>query len=426
MRVLLFAPAFAPYMGSESLVTSKLVMTLRRADCDVDVISRCEQELYSNNWESPWTDLQACTQELVPPPRSKVLLIAERVADALTLGHPTAGLRWARLAVKRGRQMLAEKHYDALISRSPPETGHLPALILARETGIPWMANWNDPPVGAWPAPYTNGSQMHQWIYKRLARQVLNLATAHTFPSERLAQHIFRHFKITPTATTAIIPHAAMPGLQLQPLKMSTDVFRLCHAGKLCNARDPRKFLEGVRQFLAAERLPAGQFIFDQIGHVDSDLQVLSREYGIQEHVRCTGPMTYLATMEYLSQSDVAVLVEAPCEEGIFLPSKLVDYAQTGRPILAASPINGTVADLMAKHGGGIAADTSSCESIAKALTALYRAWKRRELDEKFNSRELGKQFESGSILEGYRVIFQDLRIECKFSQRYENPKPND
>ena len=398
-------------------MTSKLVLTLRQFGCEVDVISRAELELYGNSWELPWTELQTCTQELVPASRSKALLLAERVVDAVTLGHPIAGLRWARLAVQRGREMLNQKRYDALISRAPPEVGHLPALILARETGVPWIANWNDPPVGAWPTPYSNGSQVHQWIYERLARQVLTQATALTFPSERLAQHIFRHFEINPQPRVAIIPHAAMPGLQLPPLRKSTDVFRLCHAGKLCNARDPRKFLEGIQQFLVAERLPAGQFIFDQIGHVDADLQVLSREYGIQEHVRCTGPMSYLATMEYLSQSDVAVLVEAPCEEGIFLPSKLIDYAQTGRPIFAASPRNGTVADLMAKHGGGIAADTSSSESIAGALTALHRAWKRRELDEKFNSRELCKQFTSDSILDSYQEILQVLRIECKFNQ---------
>lgn len=410
MKVLLFAPAFAPYMGSESLVASKLVLTLRQSGCEVDVISRSELEIYGNTWEFPWTELQTCTQELVPPHRSKAFLLAERVVDALALGYPIAGLRWARLAVERGRQMLAQKRYDVLISRSPPDIGHLPALILARETGVPWVATWNDPPVGAWPAPYTNGSQLPKWFHIRLARQVLAQASAHIFPSERLAHHICRHLKITPPATIAIIPHAAMPRLQLPPLQNRTDAFRLCHAGKLCNARDPRKFLEAVRQFLVAQRPPAGQFTFDQIGHVDSDLLALSREYGIQEHVRCTGPMSYLATMEYLSQSDVVVLVEAPCEEGIFLPSKLVDYAQTGRPILAASPKIGTVADLLAKHGGGIVADTSSCESIVEALTTLYKAWKREELDKNYNSTELGKQFDSSSILAGYQGIFQHLR----------------
>lgn len=412
MKVLMIAPAFAPYMGSESLVASKLVLTLRQSGCEVDVISRSELEIYGNSWEFPWTALQTCTQELVPPHRSKVFLLAERVVDALQLGYPIAGLRWARLAVERGRQMLAQKRYDALISRSPPDIGHLPALILARETGVPWVASWNDPPIGAWPAPYSNGSQLHKWFHLRLARQVLTQASAHIFPSERLAQHICRYFEIAPPDTISIIPHAAMPGLQLPALRNSTDTFRLCHAGKLCNARDPRKFLEAVRQFLIAQKLPAGQFFFDQIGHVDRDLLALSREYGIHDYVRCTGPMSYLATMEYLSQSDVVVLVEAPCDEGIFLPSKLVDYAQTGRPILAASPRNGTVADLMAKHGGGIAADTCSSESIAEALTTLYREWEDRKIDEMFNSTELGKQFESGSILDGYREVFKELIIE--------------
>ncbi len=411
MKILLFAPAFAPYMGSESLVTSKLVLVLRQAGCEVDVFTRREFELYTNHWELPWTELQNCTQELVPPSRPRRLLLLERIANALALGYPVAGLRWASLAVARGRKMLTEKRYDVLLSRSPPEIGHLPALILARETGLPWVANWNDPPMGAWPAPYENGNPMVQWVHGRLARQVLQNASVSTFPSERLAQHICRHFDFTPPSTPAIIPHAALPNLPTAPARERNDVFRLCHAGKLCNARDPRPFLDGVRQFLASERPPSGGFLLEQIGHADRDLQVLSREYGIEGAVHSTGPMAYLATMQRLAQSDVNVLVEAPCQEGIFLPGKIVDYSQTSRPILAVSPRNGTVNDLIQNQGGGIAADTCSAESVADALTKLYQSWKMDQLEKTYCSTDLGRPFQPKAIVDCYRTIFQQLGV---------------
>ena len=85
MRILMFAPAFAPYMGSESLVTSKLVLALRRAGCEVDVISRREiGAYYAGDWEAPWTELRDCTQELAASSRARRLV--EYVGNAVALG----------------------------------------------------------------------------------------------------------------------------------------------------------------------------------------------------------------------------------------------------------------------------------------------------------------------------------------------------
>ena len=58
-------------------------------------------------------------------------------------------------------------------------------------------------------------------------------------------------------------------------------------------------------------------------------------------------------------------------EEGIYLPSKLADYAAAGKPVLALSPRTGTVADLLGDAGLS-RADVDDAKAIAREIESLY------------------------------------------------------
>src|SRR5436309_2657983 len=58
-------------------------------------------------------------------------------------------------------------------------------------------------------------------------------------------------------------------------------------------------------------------------------------------------------------------------EPGIFLPTKLIEYMMSGRPILALS-VHGPVWDLIAKYNAGIAVRFDDVDEITRALEMLY------------------------------------------------------
>ena len=408
MKALVFSPAFAPNMGSESLVACKLVLSLQKAGWEVDVISRRDGGLYSNDWEWPWTQLAARTHQLSPDQPMLVRRLRQRLSDAFAMGHPVAGVRWAAMALALGRKMISQKPYDVMFSRSPPEVGHLPALRLSAESKIPWIANWNDPPVGFWPSPYDdqNGSRVQRLLYRRLSQAVCRRATKNTFPSAELGAHFQTCLSLDGPDNLAIVPHAIYP--MGATTHISTKEFRIRHAGKLCGARDPRIFLSGLSLFLSRERPAVGAFVVEQIGRTDNDLSILSKKYGIQDFIRSSGPVAYLSAMERLQDSDVNLLVEAPCEQGIFLPGKFTDYAEAQRPILAVSPTSGVVARLFREHGGGILADVTSPEAVSQAISAMYDAWKAGQLDARYQSKTLALAFTPDSIVSSYSKIVLD------------------
>jgi glycosyltransferase involved in cell wall biosynthesis len=404
MKALLFAPAFAPNMGSESLTASKLALVLRRSGWDLDVISRGGQDLYSNEWTNPWNELTTCTYPLSTTNPGRLAILKERFRDTWHFKHPLPGLRWASLAEDLGRRMHLSKRYDIILSRSPPDIGHLPAMMLAKEFRLPWIANWNDPPVGAWPAPYDaeNGSTITQALYHRYVRHAYSMASLNTFPSIELEKHVQRHFELDQIAKSMVIPHASL-AIPNHPID-STAGFVITHAGKMTGARNPTSLLEGIQRFITTAAPTTSEFTLQIIGHADPEFRILADRYGIGQYLQNTGPLPFSDTMETLSSSTINVLVEAPCSEGIFLPGKLSDYAQAGRPILAVSPSIGVARRFLSKHGGGLHADVTSSAAIHQALVSLHDDWRNDRLEERYSTTGLASEFSEASITKAYEM----------------------
>lgn len=113
--------------------------------------------------------------------------------------------------------------------------------------------------------------------------------------------------------------------------------------------------------------------------------------------------------MAAMRASHVLVLIEAPLAEGIFLPSKVTDYVQAGRPILAVSPRNGTLADLLGANGGGLAADCTDPDAIYSALRALYDSWARGSLAHDYCPARLRALFSDAAVIPQYEALLERL-----------------
>jgi len=273
-----------------------------------------------------------------------------------------------------------------VFSRSPNDIGHVPALHFARQTKVPWIANWNDPPSHLWPAPYKSAEGLLDKCSSRcLLSSVFKEARFVTFPSIRLCDHILRSLsKNASSSKTKIIPHIGLIGYK--PARRNPDgCFRICHAGNLSKERNPVNFFSGIALFFKQLGVNIS-FELRILGTNEHSLDSLAEQYGLAKFIKVSGGLSYLDTLSVPEQSDVLAVVEAPCEEGIFLPSKVADYAQVGRPLLAVSPQNSTLADLINQTKAGEFANCNKPEDIANALTRLYTSWRKNRLSEDYPS----------------------------------------
>jgi glycosyltransferase involved in cell wall biosynthesis len=408
--VLMFAPCSLPGAFSEHLANGKLGLAMLQAGWDVQVVTQTYGgKTYGNEWAEPWLPLQPVTSELT----NEGGVTAARLADVCTAAIQTryvgTGTRWARRAIQRGRELLRTQEVDVILSRSPTEGGHLPALALAGSAGLPWIANFNDPPCWCFPRPYRSAGGLWRWSGRSLLRRVLREADVVTFPSGYLRDYVVAAAGMRADIRTAVVPHCGLAQRRGPPPPGRNQVLRLCHAGDLKHPRDPTVLIHGLRRFRAEV---SADVQLDLIGLTDDALRGVVGEAGLGEAVRFLGAMPYRQADLHMLECDALVVLEAPCATGIFLPSKVADYLSAGRPVIAVSPAAGVLADLFRERVGGVAVDNTSVSDVVRGLTEVYQAWRTGRLQEVYRPLlAYERAFEPQRILDIYRTLFGEVGV---------------
>lgn len=377
-RVLMFAPAFAPNFFSEALVNSKLALAMHRAGWDVTTFASASTgQVYAGSWEAPWEPLRKVRHDPSPWPRG-LRGLPGRVIGAIRARYLVSGALWSDAAARQASALHSEAPFDLVMSRSTSCVAHLPALLfrsgIRGGTPPPWIANWNDPPGHRFPPPYDFPLPHLQRLLKdRYLRAAAASADINSFPSKQLREYLREPLRLSDTGFNIVIPHIGLGWRPEIVRDKDRKRFRFTHAGNLAGERNPAKFLTALSKLAA--RNPDVRFEFEIIGHIDSSSEEYIASLGLANNIVLSGGLPYLACLEQLAQADAQVLIEAPCEHGIFLPSKLADYIEVGRPILALSPRVGAVRDLMEQHGFGYPAANDSEAEIEAALERLFKDW---------------------------------------------------
>jgi glycosyltransferase involved in cell wall biosynthesis len=410
----MFAPAFAPFTNPEAIVNSKLALAFLEAGWHIDVISRSLRDILAYNfgadWIEPWLPLKNHTYEITYEVGGKLNRFTDILASAFAVKYPIEGCRWAHRAYNLALKLHQEKKYQAILSRSSPDTGHLPGLAMAKVTNLPWITNWNDPSGDKHLPPLGKGMDAKLGFFEeRFLDEVAQRACWLTFPSDRMRYYICGQLGNGVLEKSSTIPHIAMKFPQKENKKRG-ELFSICYTGNLYSGRNPETFLQGVVEFLKVKKAQK-RFKLTIIGFENVGIKKLAETYGLQSNVELKGPLTYKDTLYSCAESEVLLVIEAPYEDGIYLPSKFVDYVQTGRPILAVSPINGTLHDIISVHGGGIAANCLSSKAIANALCELYSRWEVNSLDTDYSSDRLDYLFSPERIIESYEEIFKGRNV---------------
>ncbi len=406
--ILMFAPMCIPPSGAEQIVAAKFVTAASRLGWGIDVITWTNSALYyPEKLEERWYEVNGEVFSICDENRRRVKNIPKLVFAAINTGHLTSGLIWADRAIKLAKKLIGRKHYDIIISRSHPYWGHLPALTVARLARLPWLAVWNDPvPKAKEPPPYGRGTAATiPFLLKRYMNAVCRNADINIFPTERLLDYMCSYLPGGTASKSAVIPHVSLRWQM--PSVPHDEKFVVLHSGSLDEERNLENFLIGTNK---ARRNNEGMPLeLHWVGKIDDKVKEQILSHGLDGCSTYRGSMSYPDAMKYQGKAAILVVIEVPCEIGIYLPSKFVDYVQTGRPILAVSPKVGTLNDILSRCGGGIAADVNSPDSIAAALETLYAQWKSGTLEESYGSGRLYPLFSEEYVMGEYMKIFERL-----------------
>lgn len=331
---------------------------------------------------------------------------------------------------------------EVLATFSQPAIDHLVGLELKRRFRVPWVAHFSDPWADN---PYHHYDERTARINLALEREVIETADRLIFTSQETVDVVMSKYPASWKAKALVLPQcydpAAYPvaaddthgatatgNAAISNATMSSaatieaaangDRLLIRHLGNFYHQRTPAPLFRALRSLLDAEPAMLAGVRFDLVGVTDaSTFKELGLEGLPDGLVTVNPPVGYRESLALMSQADGLLVIDAPMEQSIFLPSKLIDYIGAGRPILGLTP-PGTAAKLIHELGGWIADPTDTPTAIQSAAAALrdFLTFLRRRRDAQslaWGAPEVRRRFEARHQTAAFAAVVEELRAEA-------------
>ncbi len=246
---------------------------------------------------------------------------------------PDYAAAWYRPAWKCAAGLVAGNRYDAVITVSNPFTGHRVGLALKqRFPSLRWVADIGDP-FSIHDKFRSNNWLLYRRRNARLEHNVLQNADGVTVVTQTMTETYRQLFPAAADHIHCVQPlvgEAVMTPVATDPLP--TTPRRIAYFGTLYRGlRSPTPLLKLFEQLTARPDVDDLQLHFyGNIGDCAGEFEPYAQWFGTRIHLH--GPVARDAVPDAMRQSHVLVNLGNDLPYG--LPSKTVEYAATGRPIL--------------------------------------------------------------------------------------------
>ena len=294
---------------------------------------------------------------------------------------PDARAWWIRGSVKRILAYVQEHPVDAILSDGPPHSNTRIATLVRRATGLPWLADFQDP----WTqVDYYQLLRLTPWArrkHERLEQEAFAQANKTTIVSpswkrelEKIGAHNVSvlYWGYDPDDFSGLIP---------TPHRK----FTLTHLGIMGYDRNPEVLFAALRQL--RDTLPgfADDFELRLFGQVDHRVRARIEAQGLLDLTYFGGSIPRQEALQEMVDSHLLLLLlnQQPNAMGR-IPGKLFEYLAARRPVLNFGPIASDVAHILqrAEAGETYSYSASPAEVIAwlRAAYTTYQTGQRQAL----------------------------------------------
>jgi hypothetical protein len=263
-----------------------------------------------------------------------------------------------------------------------PGSSNIVAWHLARLSGLSWVAHFSDewPPIQVlangrkWLAPY-------KWpLFQFWRRRLLTDAGALTFTNPHQAAAVLGVDAERHLAKSFVVSHLSSAAPRDVP--QQREFFHIVHAGNFYPpGHTASAIMQGVRTFI--DRNPAARLCcrFTQAGWSDGDVAEWTARCGLGDIVRFTGRLQQRDMVALLDTANLLIAVDYARPRSSTVLSKLPDYVNARRPILAIAAPGSAMGQLFAEDSVGLTAHYDSPEQVAAGIGAVFEAWRQGRSD---------------------------------------------
>lgn len=394
-HILVIAPASIPITGAEAICNVKLLRVLSENGYKIDLISK--RMKYTHYPETNLAELGLnlnSVNTIEVDNKISLKVIWQHLCCLFIFGTVFKGAHWAYCVLKVAKELCKKNQYDAIITKNSPS--ELLGYYFKKKNGIKWIATWNDPyPTKKYPKPYGNGVNAKLFILERPLLKKMEEADYHIFPNQRIRDYMSNYINI-PAEKTRIIPHVVIPR---EHIDTPHENLKIVHLGNVLPPRDATPFLRALSEFIKNKQDAKIEIAFT--GQTPQSIKDYIKTTHLEKYVKVFPPVKYEESQEILETYDIQLIVEAPCEEGIFLPTKVSDSMQLGKPIFTISPSVGVLNDLYKKGHISYFSSVKDEKDILATLEQVYNDF----TNGKLKTFSLEKSYSPQTIFQQYDEI---------------------
>jgi glycosyltransferase involved in cell wall biosynthesis len=308
---------------------------------------------------------------------------------------PDPRVVWVPDAARAAVRIVRERSASVVLTTSPPSSAHLIGNLVARRTGVPWIADLRDSWLANPHRRYERRSvRAKRAVLETMARRTFAGVSALTAVTETIADEARA---LAPKGTpSAVISNGCdfdeFAGLEHEP----SGRLRILHAGFFFGVRSPRPFLEALARLLA-DRPELRETIEARfVGGFRTADREWAETLGLGAALRIDGFLPHDQALAAMKGAD-ALLLLIPRAGGLgrsVLSGKLFEYLAAERPVLALVPPEGIAADLLRSTGFARIADPDDVAAIRAQLEDLVEAWGAGDLGERLLPADLRERLD--------------------------------
>jgi glycosyltransferase involved in cell wall biosynthesis len=405
-RILMISYFAPPILSAESILVGKILPELAR-HFHIDLVAAGDDVDFRKD-EALAELIDAENVEIYrynnPKPQNKIV---RRLYQKGTSIFRDVNEQWMRQVLKRHR---LKGPYKLIYSRSMPGISHLVAHAFKQKLKVPWVAQFSDPwahnPYHRYPLEW-----MHK-VEERNEAKTVRSAEKLVFPTVEIRDLVASHYPdIDVKGKSVILPHYFVERFYRQAdgetAREEKERTVISYIGDFYGLRTPEPLLKALAKVKQKAPDVTSRLHLRIAGNVEWRFEPLFEKYGTE--FACTvervGQVPYLQSLEEMKKSDILLLIDAASDVNIFLPSKLIDYFGSRKPILGITSEQGTTASLIRKYGFPVV-DPRDPDAIADRLIALVRE------REKYQNRAVTndiEMFSAASVADELAQLFEQL-----------------
>lgn len=353
------------------------------------------------------------TQLLLNPKQNKlpnefVRKLMNRISQVFFL--PDNKRSWLKEAVKVGKKLLAEEHFDVIFATAPPFTVLRIGVELRKAFNVPLVVDyrdaWLENEFSFYPTP------IHKFIVKRMEYNVLKNSDKVITYTRLLKEDLLQKYKFLKFDDVKIIPHG-FDSDDFPKTFVSTKTkgkMRITYSGLFYEHRKAKYFIYAINKLFYEHPELANKIELCFVGHLGKHNERLIKKLKLTNSFNILNYLEHKEAVKYIVDSDILWFTLGDIKKArLIATAKVFEYFGTRKPILGLVP-EGAASNILNEYKAARVVHPKDIDGIKNAVLNFYDEYVANKLP--VPDEEFVKKFERRNLTYELVKEFQFLLAE--------------